>query len=79
MTGQHALKRSELQLIGRSELESGALEMLPRPRLEVVAAVEDVAQPGRVLGVDHPVELNPAHALMADSAGAEVAAGLFRQ
>jgi hypothetical protein len=78
VTGQQAAECRKPQPIIRCEFEAGVDEVLARPRLKVVSAIKDVAQPRRMFRIAHPVELDSAHTGMADGAGAEIAARRFR-
>jgi hypothetical protein len=78
VAGQHAFECGELQAIVGREREPGSGEVLARSLLEVVSSIKDVSQSRRMLGITHPVELDPAQAFVPDGAGTEIATRRLR-
>jgi hypothetical protein len=78
VTSQVAVQGRETQPIIGGEGKTGAGEMLACPELEIMAAIENVAQPRGMIGVAQPIKLDATCARMSDRGGAEIAAGQLR-
>src|SRR6478736_4680416 len=71
---QEATDGQERQRLGWGKVEAGFPEQLPRALLEIMPAVENLAQPRRMRRRAPPVVLHLAQALAADDAGTEIRA-----